>query len=61
MNLIAGVQEAGNLSGVLRDLKKFTSYAGLKAIEGNVQESRRDWMLWIFKRNGARNSNNTTY
>ena len=61
IHLIAGVAEGGNLSHVLRDFKKFTSFSVIKAIEENLRESRRDWMLWIFKRHGARNSNNTTY
>ncbi len=61
VHLIAGVAEGGNLSHVLRDFKKFTSFAVVKAIVENLRESRRDWMLWIFRRHGARNSNNTTY
>jgi REP element-mobilizing transposase RayT len=61
VHLIAGVEEGKSLSAVMRDLKKFTSYAITKAIEENLQESRRDWMLWIFKQNGTRNSNNTLY
>jgi putative transposase len=45
----------------MRDLKKFTSFSIIRAIENNLQESRRDWLLWIFRRHGARNSNNTTF
>jgi hypothetical protein len=33
----------------------------LKAIEGNAQESRRDWILWLFKRAGEYNSSNKKY
>ena len=29
----------------------------LKTIEENVQESRREWMLWMFERAGKKNSN----
>lgn len=61
VHLLAGVKEGGSLSGVLRDLKKFTSYAIIKAIEEHPQESRRAWMLWIFRKHGERNSNNTRY
>jgi REP element-mobilizing transposase RayT len=61
VHLIAGVTEGGTLPGVLRDFKKFTSVAVVKAIDQNLQESRRDWLLWIFRRHGARNSNNTHY
>ncbi|WP_353935896.1 REP-associated tyrosine transposase [Reichenbachiella agariperforans] len=51
----------GELSDVLRDFKKFTASKILKSIENNVQESRRAWMLWIFKSAGAKNSNNKIY
>lgn len=29
----------------------------LKTIEGNPQESRKEWMLWMFERAGKKNSN----
>ena len=38
---------ANDLSGVVRDLKKFTSKAIIKAINDN-RESRREWMLRLF-------------
>lgn len=61
VHLIAAAEEGKNLSAIIRDLKKFSSFTIIKAIEENLQESRRDWMLWIFKQNGSRNANNTTY
>ncbi|MHB1178816.1 MAG: hypothetical protein ACYCZO_10855 [Daejeonella sp.] len=30
-------------------------------IDSNEQESRRNWMIWMFKRAGAKNSNNKIY
>jgi putative transposase len=53
--------ETANLSAILRDLKRHTSKAILKAIEENGQESRREWMLWIFARAGQRNPHNEQY
>ena len=50
-----------NLSDIIRDFKKFTSAKILKAIEENSKESRRSWMLWIFKKAGENNERNTTY
>jgi putative transposase len=50
-----------NTSDVLRDFKKFTSKQVIKAIENNVQESRREWMLAIFKKAGEGNSRNSNY
>lgn len=49
-----------NTSDILRDFKKFTSKQIIKAIIENEQESRRDCMLHIFKKNGTENSRNTT-
>jgi REP element-mobilizing transposase RayT len=58
VHLIASAKESHNLSDILRDLKKFTSKKLVKEIENNIQESRKRWMLWIFRSNGERNSNN---
>jgi len=48
---------AGDPSGLIRDFKGFTSRKLLKLIQENPQESRREWILWMFKRAGAKNSN----
>jgi putative transposase len=40
--------------------KKFTAQQLIKAIQ-NPAESRRDWMLALFKRAGSKNPNNETY
>ena len=53
--------ERGDLSGTIRDLKKFTSKKILVEIQENNQESRKDWMLSIFRNAGEANSNNQTY
>ncbi len=60
VHLIIG-SEKTPLSGLMRDLKKFTSTAILKAIAENPEESRKEWMLWMFERAGKKNSNNTKY
>ena len=51
----------GNLSDILRDFKKFTSKEIITAIGDNKQESRKNWMLWIFKKAGEKNSRNKAY
>ena len=61
VHLIASAREDFNLSAILRDLKKFTSTQIIQAISNNVQESRRDWMLWLFRDKGQQNSNNSNY
>lgn len=47
----------GDPSGLIRDLKGFTSKKILKAIEENPQESRKEWLLWMFEKAGKKNSN----
>ncbi len=42
-----------DLSDILRDFKKFTSQTIFRAIEENKQESRRSWMLRLFKETDA--------
>ena len=60
VHLIIGT-ENGNLSNIIRDMKRHTSKQLLKAITENPQESRKEWMLWLFKRAGEHNSNNENY
>ncbi|MEP7165780.1 MAG: transposase [Ferruginibacter sp.] len=48
-------------SDILRDLKKFTSKQIITAIEMNNNESRREWMIRIFKQAGRQNSRNLHY
>lgn len=45
-------------SGLIRDFKGFTSKKMLQLIEDTPQESRKEWMLWMFSRAGIKNSNN---
>jgi len=44
-------------SGLIRDFKGFTSRKLLKAIEEHPQESRKEWMLELFRKAGEKNSN----
>ena len=50
-----------NLSDILRDFKKFTSKQLIAAIQNNQRESRKDWMLRIFREHGESNSRNKEY
>jgi putative transposase len=55
------VQAKGhNLSDILRDFKSYTAKVLLNAIQ-ELPESRREWMLKLFKEEGEKNSNNTSY
>lgn len=53
--------EKGELSELIRDFKGFTARVLLKAIEENSQESRIEWLLWMFEKAGKRNSNVKKY
>jgi len=62
LHLIISRKESGaDLSAIVRDFKKYTSTQIIKAIENNPKESRRNWMLWIFKSAGKKNKNNKFY
>ncbi|MHB8207474.1 transposase [Mucilaginibacter sp.] len=61
VHLIASAKEGFKLADIMRDMKKFTSQRIIAAITENAQESRKDWLIWMFKRAGARNKNNETY
>ena len=44
-------------SGLIRDFKGFTSRKMLKTIEENIQQSRKELLLWMFEKAGKKNSN----
>ena len=46
---------------ILGRFKEFTEKKLVKEIEGNFQESRREWMLSMFKKAAANSSNVTSY
>ena len=60
-HMIISTKEGFNLSDTLRDFKKFTSTRIIKAMEENAHESRRNWMLWLFKSAGEKNNKNKRY
>lgn len=55
VHLIARAKEGYVLQDIMRDHKKFTSKALLKAVEENPQESRREWLLQHFKKTDVGN------
>lgn len=61
IHLMVSAREGYHLSEILRDFKKFTAKSILADLEQNKKESRRNWMLWMFKKAGASNSNNKVY
>jgi len=61
IHLIISCDPPNQLSDILRDFKKYTSSHIIKALEENTYESRRNWMLWIFRKAGERNKRNNEY
>ncbi|MDX8339309.1 transposase [Draconibacterium sp. IB214405] len=49
IHLITRAEDGHLLQDILRDFKKFTSKAIIKAIEENSLESRKEWLLQQFK------------
>ena len=60
VHLIISAQPKHSLSDILRDLKKFTAKKIISEIENNA-ESRKVWILKIFKEHGGKNPNNKTF
>jgi REP element-mobilizing transposase RayT len=63
IHLIISKNEKSNqkLADIIRDFKKYTSMQTIKAINENQQESRKEWLLWLLKRAGTKNSQNLVY
>lgn len=61
IHMIAEAREGFLMQHIIRDLKRHTSKQLLKAIAENQEESRKEWMLAIFKNAGEYNSNNKNY
>lgn len=60
LHLIAQAKETSRLSDILRDFKKFTSAMIIKSIQ-EEPESRRDWLLLIFRYYARFNKNNSLH
>ena len=56
VHLIIRAKE-GNPEAVLGRLKEYTSKQLQNSVAENVQESRKEWMLWMFERAGMQSSN----
>ena len=53
--------ENSDPSGLIRDFKKYTAKKVMSSIENNHQESRREWLLWMFAKAGEKKGNITKY
>jgi putative transposase len=53
--------DSNKLEDIFRDMKSYTARVVRESIEENPQESRKEWMLWMLKRAGSKNSNNIDF
>lgn len=49
------------IEDIVRDMKSYTSTSIRKELQSNFTESRREWMLWMMKKAGKKNSNNSDF
>jgi putative transposase len=61
LHLILGTKGENKLEDIIRDLKSFTSRKIRNQIESDIQESRKEWMMWMFKRAGKKNVRNNDF
>lgn len=59
LHLIARAAEGQELSNIVRDFKKFTARRVFEKMHLNPQESRRNWLEWVFRKQGEFNPKNT--
>lgn len=60
VHMIIGSKE-NKLEDIVRDMKRHTSHELKTAIKENIQESRKEWMLWMMKKAGEKNNNNKDF
>ena len=61
VHLVCSSLEPNKLSDTIRDLKGYSAMKIIESIEQNQKESRKGWMLWLFKSAGERNKRNEHY
>ncbi|GAB3822394.1 transposase [Pontibacter rugosus] len=49
------------IEGILRDMKRHTAKVILNMLEEHNQESRKEWLLWMFRRAGSSNPSTDIY
>lgn len=60
LHMIVGTRETP-IEYIMRDMKRHTSKYLYELIETDAEESRRNWMCWIFRRAGQQNPANNEH
>ncbi|WP_462247794.1 REP-associated tyrosine transposase [Ekhidna sp.] len=61
VHLIVGRCGQFKIEEIIRDFKKYTSVSLVKAIKENPSESRKEWLLWIFRKLAERSAKHLKY
>lgn len=62
LHLVLSAQPSSKgLSAIIRDFKKYTAKQIIEWASTSMHESRRDWMLLVFRHFGKRNKRNAKY
>ncbi len=61
IHMIIGSDGKMNLDKIVGEMKSYTSTRFKTLIKENAQESRREWLLWMFERAGKKNGNNNDW
>ncbi len=62
VHLIARSKEQGDaLRNTIRDFKRYTAKRIYEELKTDPNESRRNWLLWIFESQGKRSSSNENF
>jgi len=62
LHLILRANESSDgLSSIIRDIKKHTSKKLIEWISTSDKESRREWLVNLFRKHGSENSNNSSF
>ena len=61
IHLIVGRNGGKNIEHIIRDFKKYTSVQICKAVEENMHESRKQWMLKLFSQAAGGSNKHVKY
>ncbi len=61
LHMIVRSEKVKELSGIIRDFKRFTAKKIYEELKKDNGESRRNWMLWIMESQGKKSSSNKNF
>ena len=61
VHMIISRKSENTLEAIMRDMKKFTASKIIEAIQYSKEESRKEWLMGLFRKAGEENSNNKIF